>query len=42
MPALMIAGCFLFTYLLSFGLSHCLSEWNRRLSWLWFRDIASR
>ena len=33
-------GCFLFIFALSFLLTHCLSTWNRKLSWVWFRDVA--
>jgi len=37
-----MAGRFLFVYALGYLLSHCLSKWNRKLSWLWFRGVASR
>ncbi len=41
MPALAIALCFVFIYGTGFVLSYLLSRWNRKLSWLWFRGVAS-
>ena len=41
MPVLAFVGCFVFIYALGWLLSHLLSTWNRRLSWLWFKGIAS-
>ncbi len=41
MPDLAFIGCFLFIYSVAFLLSHCLSSWNRKLSWLWFWGVAS-
>ena len=41
MPALVIALCFVFVYGMGFLLSWLLSRWNRKLSWLWFRGVAS-
>ena len=41
-PVLMTIICFVFIYALGYLLSHCLSKWNRRLSWLWFRGVASK
>ena len=41
MPIVMTLGCFLFIYALGYLLSHCLSTWNRKLSWLWFRGVAA-
>ncbi len=41
MPALTFLGCFVFIYALGYLLSHCLSGWNRKLSWLWFRQVTS-
>ena len=40
MPILVFCGCFAFTYFLGFMLSHFISTWNRKLSWLWFKDVA--
>ena len=40
MPALAFIGCFVFIYSVAILLSHFLSNWNRKLSWLWFRGVA--
>ena len=42
MPVLMFIGCFVFVYALGYLLSHFVSKWNRKLSWLWFRGVASK
>ena len=39
MPYLTALGCFGFIYALSLLLSLCLSELNRKLSWVWFKGI---
>ncbi len=39
-PALALIGCAVFLYGLGYLLSWGLSEGNRKLSWLWFRDVA--
>ena len=41
MPVLAFIGCFVFIYAVAILLSHCLSKWNRKLSWLWFRGVAA-
>ena len=41
MPVLAFIGCFVFIYFVAILLSHCLSNWNRKLSWLWFRGVAA-
>lgn len=40
MPLLTFVGYFVLIYALGWLLSHCLSSWNRKLSWLWFRGVA--
>ena len=42
MPAIAITGCFIFIYSLGYVLSAVLSNMNRKLSWVWFKDIAFR
>ena len=42
MPALAFIGCFVFIYALGYLLSLCLSGGNRKLSWLWFRNVAEK
>ena len=42
MPALAILACFVFIYGMGILLSFCLYRWNRKLSWLWFKDVAAR
>ncbi len=41
MPALAILLCVVFVYGTGFLFSMILSRWNRKLSWLWFRRVAS-
>ena len=36
------AVSFVFIYGVAYVMSRMLSEWNRKLSWLWFKDIARR
>jgi hypothetical protein len=36
------AFAFVFVYTSAFLMAGRLSEWNRRLSWLWFKDITAR
>ena len=40
MPAAAFLGCFVFIYALGLLLSHLLSGWNRKLSWLWFWRVT--
>lgn len=40
MPFLEIAGVVILIYLIAFGISTLLYLLNRKLSWLWFRNIA--
>ena len=42
MPALVVALCFVFVYGMGLLLSWLLSRWNQKLSWLWFRGVASQ
>ena len=35
-------GAFAFIYTCAFMMAWGLSKWNRKLSWLWFKDIAKR
>ena len=41
-PALMFIGCFLFIYTLAYVLAHFISKWNRKLSWVWFKNITRK
>lgn len=41
-PWHMIAFAFFFVYGITYLMSWRLSEWNRKLSWLWFRNIAGK
>ena len=41
MPVTAFLGCFAFIYSVAILLSHLLSGWNRKLSWLWFRGVAA-
>ena len=41
LPPLSLLGYILFIYCLGYLLSHSLSTLNRKLSWLWFKNIAS-
>ena len=41
MPVLTSIGWFLLIYLISYLLSYLLSEGNRRLTWVWFKNVAS-
>lgn len=42
MPALVVALCFVFVYGIGLLLSWLLSRWNQKLSWRWFRGVASQ
>ena len=42
LPVPAFLGLFILIYALSYLLSYCISAWNRKLSWLWFRGVVSK